>query len=87
MAVSGRDAMLHRRVLLGGVTKGQSAFFLIIEGRHVSCQSCLHRDKRSVVLMPNLAGGEMGRFLEGDFLFGNPPANRFFGFQSGPEVA
>jgi hypothetical protein len=37
--------------------------------------------------MPNLAGGEMGRFLEGDFLFGNPPANRFFGFQSGPEVA
>jgi hypothetical protein len=32
MAVIGRDAMFHRRLLLGGVTKGQRAFFLIIGG-------------------------------------------------------
>jgi hypothetical protein len=61
MAVSGRDAMLHRRVLLGGVTKGQSAFFLIIEGRHVACQSCLHRDKPGMV--GGVAKGQRAFFL------------------------
>jgi hypothetical protein len=39
MAVSGREAMFHRSLFLGGVTKGQRAFFLIIGGGLVAGQT------------------------------------------------